>query len=183
MNEQRCRGFELITENMKKNTEQAIMPLRATKTSAGYDLYAPYDIQIKPQDKLMIWTDLKAYMKQGEMAVLDVTSSMGGELDLMLANTIGIIDADYHNNKKNEGNLGVCLRNLKPTMELKGFNTIMTDSHMEVKVPVIKDLREENIVTIEKGKKIGQVIFVPYLPADNCNSENERTGGWGSTNK
>lgn len=178
----RHRGFELVSENMKKNTEQAIMPLRATKTSAGYDLYAPYDITIKPQGKAMIWTDLKAYMQQGEMLIADVTSSMGGKLDLMLANTIGIIDADYHNNPDNDGNIGICLRNLKEAMRLQGYNTL-NQGGLPINIPIIRDLMEENTVVIKKGQKIGQLIFVKYLPADNCNSDNERTGGWGSTNK
>lgn len=176
------RYFKPVSDGFKKNQGETIMPLRATKTSAGYDLFAPYDVVIKPQEKAMIWTDVKAYMPQGEMLIADVTSSMGGKLDLMLANTIGVIDADYADNKDNEGNIGICLRNLKPTMKLTGYTTIsMTGG--DIDVPIIRDLTETNTITIKKGQKIGQVIFVEYKPAENCNSDNERKGGWGSTNK
>lgn len=183
--ENKVRYFEPVRENMRKNSGEVIMPLRATKTSAGYDLFAPYDITIKPQEKVMIWTDVKAYMQPNEMLIADVTSSMGGELDLMLANTLGIIDSDYYSNPKNDGNIGVCLRNLKPTFNM--IDVIKIESDVEecgyVDVPYVIDLRESNTVFIPKGKKIGQVIFIEYKQADNCNSDNERTGGWGSTNK
>lgn len=179
------RFFEPVTENMRKNSGEVLMPLRATKTSAGYDVFAPYDIVIKPQEKAMIWTDFKACMPQGEMLLADVTSSMGAKLDLMLANTIGVIDADYYSNTSNDGNIGICLRNMKPSMKLIDFMTIESDVEEcgYVNVPHIKDMRESNTVVIKKGDKIGQLIFVDYKPADNCNSMNERTGGWGSTNK
>ena len=181
--ENKVRYFEPVRENMRKNCGEVIMPLRATKTSAGYDLFAPYDITIKPQEKVMIWTDIKASMPQGEMLMADVTSSMGGKQDLMLANTIGIIDADYYSNPSNDGNIGICLRNLKPSMRYDGVSVILMEDGNHIDVPVITPLFEENTVVIKKGQKIGQVIFVEYKPASNCNSENERKGGWGSTNK
>ena len=37
-------------------------------------------------------------------------------------------------------------------------------------------------VTINKGERIGQGIFMKYYTADDDNAEGERTGGFGSTN-
>lgn len=60
---------------------------------------------------------------------------------------------DYYNNPDNEGNIG-----------FKFYNT------------------SDNVVYIEKGSRIAQGIFMKYLVADNCNSEDVRKGGIGSTN-
>ena len=38
-------------------------------------------------------------------------------------------------------------------------------------------------VLIRKGERIAQGIFIKYLPSDNGNSTENRTGGIGSTNK
>ena len=209
----RERGFEPVALQHAKQETSTLLPLRGTRTSAGYDFYTPVDLKIKPQDKLMFWTDVKAYMKEGEVLLLDVRSSIGIKQDLMLANTIPVIDSDYHNNITNDGNIGICLRNLKPALELEnkiyarlpiytsnqkeledgGIEyTLLSDYDliddsmpvtMDFPIPVIKDLVEENTVFIKAGDRVAQGIFVSYLPSDNCNSEVERTGGIGSSNK
>ena len=61
---------------------------------------------------------------------------------------------DYYNNPKNEGNIGICLKNTG----------------------------DEDVI-IKYGDAIGQVIFLPYLVSDNCNTDNDRVGGIGSTTK
>lgn len=163
----------------KQNEEVTMLPLRSTKTSAGYDFYTPYDIEIKPNEKVMFFTDVKAYMPEGAVLFLDVRSSMGIKRDLMLANTIGIIDSDYVDNSSNEGNIGICLRNLKPDMKIEGYTNILN----LIKIPKIIDLREENTVKIKAGQRVCQGVFLNYIPAENCNSEDTRQGGIGSTSK
>jgi len=93
-------------------------------------------------------------MQEGEVLILDVRSSIGIKKGLMLANTIGIVDQDYFSNKDNDGNIGICLYN-------------MTDKP----------------VHIEQFERIAQGIFIPFLVSDNGNTDEERTGGIGSTNK
>jgi dUTP pyrophosphatase len=150
----RVRGFEPVSEAKRKDTDNVYMPIRSTKSSAAYDLLTPRDVEIKPGEKQLIWTNTKAYMQPNEVFIINVRSSGGTKLDLMLANTIGFIDADYYNNPDNEGNIGVCLRNLG-----------------------------DKTVTFKAGEKIAQGIFISYLTADNCNSDEERKGGFGSTGK
>ena len=171
INKTRYRGFEEVSYNkiikhcievQEKNSlnvfacEKVILPSRGTKNSAGYDFYNNYptDIEIQPYSKVLIWTNVKAYMQPQEVLILDVRSSIGIKKDLILSNTLGIIDADYYNNRDNEGNIGISIRNLSST-------------------PVI----------IKSGERIAQGIFVPFLESDNCNSDSERIGGIGSTSK
>ena len=71
----------------------------------------------------------------------------------MLANSQGWIDADFYSNESNDGNIGIFLLNIS-----------------------------DDIQYIEKGSRIAQGMFVNYLVADNGNTDNERVGGWGSTN-
>jgi dUTP pyrophosphatase len=72
---------------------------------------------------------------------------------VMMINQQGWIDSDYYSNESNDGNIGIFLKNV-------------TDYP----------------ITIERGSRIAQGMFINYLVADNGNTDNERIGGWGSTN-
>ena len=72
----------------------------------------------------------------------------------MLANTIGIIDSDYYSNPDNDGNIGIFLKNIS-----------------------------DKTLTIFKGDKIAQGIFVKYLKVSNDRTFTKRTGGWGSSGR
>jgi len=150
----KVRGFESVSADKKKNVELAIMPQRGTKTSAGYDFSTPVSVAILPHKQYLIWTDVKAYMQEGEVLILDVRSSIGIKKNLMLSNVIGVVDQDYYSNPKNDGNIGICLYN-----------------------------KSDEIVSLEVGERIAQGIFLPFLVSDNCNTDNERIGGIGSTGK
>ena len=151
----KIRGFEVVSDSFRKHKDVEIkLPIRATKISAGYDFSSPISITIQPKSKEIIWTDVKSYMQEGEVLILDVRSSIGIKKGLMLANTIGVVDMDYFSNINNDGNIGICLYN-------------MTDEP----------------VHIEQFERIAQGIFIPFLVSDNGNTDEERTGGIGSTNK
>lgn len=176
------RGFEAVNSPKNKGDGPPLLPLRASKTSAGYDFYAVEDLEIPPQAKVEFITDVKAYMRRDEMLMLVVRSSAGVKNDLMMANTVGIIDSDFYNNPDNEGNIKIILRNLRPEMRLLGFKEVSIGGEI-ISVPQIEDLRGKNTVRIKAGERVVQGIFVPVLEADNCNSENERLGGLGSSGK
>lgn len=73
---------------------------------------------------------------------------------VMLANTQGWIDSDYYSNSSNDGNIGIFLKNISDE-------------------PYI----------IKKGDRVGQGMFLSFLVSDNGNTDEIRTGGFGSTNK
>lgn len=72
----------------------------------------------------------------------------------MLANTAGWIDSDYYSNEGNDGNIGVFLKNIS------GY-----------------------VQHIQKGERIAQGAFFNFLVADNGNTDEIRTGGFGSSGK
>lgn len=103
------RKFDYVKEEMRRTDGDITLPTRADIMSAGYDFYAPTSYKCEPHKTTKIWTDVKAYMENDEVLLIDVRSSMGGKFHL--ANTIGIIDASYVDNENNDGNIGVFLVN------------------------------------------------------------------------
>ena len=104
------RGFESVENAYKKYNQEVLLPQRATKNSAAYDFFAPDNFTVEPNEIVKIWTDIKSYMQDDEVLLLNVRSSMGGKF--MLANTIGVIDSDYYSNGSNDGNIGIFLKNI-----------------------------------------------------------------------
>lgn len=150
----RLRGFEIAKGYEDKDIH---LPVRKTKNSAGYDVEAASDIVIEPYKNGMkptlIPTGLKAYCQDDEYYIL-VNRSSGPKKGLVMANSIGIIDADYYGNESNDGHF---------YFQYWNFG----DKPLEIK----------------KGDVIGQVIFQKYLTVDDDNATGIRTGGFGSTNK
>lgn len=160
----KLRGFEFIS------TEQAIkdfgedlslvtepkLPQRGTKASAGYDIYAPYNIVLAPNEEINVPTGLKAYMQLGEVLMAFPRSGLGFKYYCRLANTVGVIDQDYYNNPKNEGHMFVKIRN-----------------------------EGDKEMLIKQGDGMCQMIFMPFLLADEDSFDNgaDRSGGFGSTTK
>ena len=147
------RGFELI-EGM--NGE---LPIKATVHSAGVDFIASADIRIPAfrfkGEATLVPTGVKAFMQNDEYLQIFARSSIPVNLGLIMSNGVGIVDADYYNNPKNEGHIMIEFNNL-------------TNEH----------------ITIEKGTRIAQGIFNKVLPVTHgVRLKNDtRNGGFGSTN-
>ena len=152
---EKVRGFEVAKgfENQGIN-----LPIRKTKCSAGYDVEAAEDTVIpsfKPGMKpTLVKTGIKAYFPEDEYLMLANKSSNPGKRGLILANSIGVVDADYYGNESNDGHIMYAYYNFF-----------------------------DHDVEIKKGDSIGQAIFQKYLIVDNDNAEGERVGGFGSTSK
>ena len=148
------------------------MPLRGSEDSAGYDIFAIEDMTIPPSFNIyfpndptempqanydapvMVRTGLKAYMPKNEVLLLFSRSS-DGKRGLVIPNSVGVIDADYVDNPKNEGEIMFMFWNLS----------------------------NKNI-EIEKGDKLGQGIFVKWEKVHVGDAHGEtRNGGIGSTGR
>lgn len=136
------------------DSEGIHIPERKTSGSSGYDLEAADNYVLYPHVITAISTGLKAYMKDDEYLSIFIRSSLAFKNGLTLANNTGIIDSDYYNNPDNEGHIMVGL-----------YNT------------------SDKPVSIKKGDRIAQGIFMKYLTCDDDCSEGERVGGIGSTGK
>ncbi len=132
----------------------AVMPVRKTGRSAGYDLAAAEEMELSPHRVTLIPTGLKAYMEADEVLLVTIRSSVATKLGLLLANGVGVIDADYVDNPSNEGHIYVAL--LNPT---------------------------DQTVRVDRGQTIAQGLFTRFLLVEDDQTEGKRTGGFGSTDR
>jgi dUTP pyrophosphatase len=103
----------------------------------------------------LVPTGVKCHLDPGYYLELSVRSSTPLKYWLVLANGVGIIDADYYNNPDNEGHIYFQIINLSP-------------------VPI----------QLKKGDIIGQGIIKRYYKAEGATcSEAARVGGFGSTSE
>lgn len=148
----RERGFEVAKGWENRGIE---LPHRSTAHSAGYDIAAADDVVIptfRPGIKpTFIPTGLKAYCQSDECYYIFNRSS-GSSKGIVLANGVGVVDADYYENSNNDGHFQVL-----------AFNVADHDFH------------------IKKGDRIAQVIFQKFLTVDDDVAHGARQGGFGST--
>ena len=141
------RGFQNVTGSDVR------LPERKTEYSAGYDFFLPHKVYVPANEKVMVKSGVKAFMGNGEVLMLYIRSSYAVKKGLRLSNCVGIIDADYYNNKDNEGEI-MC--------EL--INTTSSG------------------ITLAKGDRYMQGIFQPYLTCGET-VRVKRVGGIGSTDE
>ena len=155
--EQFQSGFDNLfsVEELKEIYEALPLPKRATKGSAGYDFFAPFDITLAPGQTIKIPTGIRAKMEDNWVLKLYPRSGLGFKFRLQLNNTVGIIDSDYYN-AKNEGHI---------------FCKLTNDTH------------QDKLVEVEKGAGMVQGIFVPFGITIDDEVTSERVGGFGSTTK
>ena len=140
------RGFERVDKDL-----HTIMPRRATKYSAGYDICSMETKTIHAGATEVFTTNVKAYMNRDEVLMIYGRSSLAIKKGLVLATGVSIIDADYYGNEENDGEIMIALRN-----------------------------EGEEAVTIYRDQAIAQGIFQKYLTCGEKSAE-KRRGGIGST--
>lgn len=83
---------------------EILIPKRATKYSAGYDFYLPFDVSLHALEAVVIPTGIRAKINDDYFLAIVPRSGLGFNYGLRLVNTIGIIDSDYYY-AKNEGHI------------------------------------------------------------------------------
>lgn len=145
-----------IVENKSTKDQPFALPKRSTAKSAGYDFINPETIEIPPytlgSKPVLVPTGVKVKMPDDEFLMLVNRSSNPKKKNLVIPNSMGIIDADYYENPDNDGEM------------MFAFYNVGTE-------PVV----------IKAGEKLGQGIFVKYGITDDDDAKGERLGGFGST--
>ena len=88
-----------IKRRFKKLTDKAILPERATKGSAGYDISASESVTIQPGEIKLVPTGLAVQMEQDDVMLLMDRSSNPRKRGIVLSNSVGVIDHDYFPNE------------------------------------------------------------------------------------
>lgn len=140
--------------NVKKLNENAQLPFRATRGSAGADLFACIDIDIVvlPQERVLVPTGIAIELESPETgAFIFPRSSLSSKFGISLANCVGVVDSDYRG---------------------------------EIKVPVINHSNEPyTIHNGERIAQmvILPVILPTFAEADELTETQRADGGFGST--
>ena len=100
----------------------------------------------------LVPTGVKCKLEPNTYLELSVRSSCPLKYWLILANSVGIIDADYYSNPDNDGEIFFQMINLSPVD-----------------------------IQLKKGDIIGQGIIKSYLKTEDDAAQGDRLGGFGST--
>ena len=142
-------------ENAEEVYNALKLPQRATSGSAGYDFFAPFDIELKPGETIKVPTGIRVKIAEGWLLSLYPRSGLGFKFRLQLNNTVGIIDSDYFHSS-NEGHIFCKLTNAT---------------------------NEGKRVVVNQGDGFIQGIFIEYGITVDDEVSAKRDGGFGSTTK
>ncbi len=82
--------------NIKKLTENAVIPRYGSEYSAGADLYSTdEDVKIAPGETKLIHTGIAVEIPEGLVGLIYARSGLASKKGLAPANKVGVIDSDY----------------------------------------------------------------------------------------
>lgn len=142
---------EKTIDNIQQVYKSIILPQRATKGSAGYDIRSPFGFTLAPGETKKFPTGLRCHIDFGWVLMVFPRSSVGFKYHVALNNTVGIIDSDYFY-ADNEGHIWCKIHNFGD-----------------------KDM------VVEPNDRICQGIFVPFGVTGDDDVTTSRSGGIGST--
>lgn len=129
------------------------LPRRSTSGSAGYDFFSPLQIILEPGKTIKIPTGIRVLIDDDWVLKCYPRSGQGFKYGLRIANTTGVIDADY-SQSSNEGHI---------------FCKLINDSSIG------------QTVDIPEGIGFMQGIFTEYGITVDDEACEKRDGGFGST--
>ncbi|MFV1457240.1 dUTPase [Bacillus mycoides] len=154
----KVRGFEVVDDGfMKHKGVETKLPYKGSEKAAAFDFFSKEDVVLKVGEQHKFVTDIKAYMLDDEVLSIHPRSGHGTKYRIMIANTTGIIDADYYENETTGGNIAITL-----------YNNGTEDYH------------------IQSGERMAQAIFSKKLDADEgaySGGDKKRVGGHGMSGK
>lgn len=149
----------MITIPTILHSEDAKLPFRATKGSAGFDLFAAEDVPLWNGKPTLVKTDISVEIPEGYEMQIRPRSGLALKHGVTVLNTPGTVDSDYR------GKVGVIM----------------------IYVGTGESTRD--IYAVTKGDKIAQAVIcklpeVEFVQTTEPLSETERgSGGFNSTGK
>jgi dUTP pyrophosphatase len=155
--------MEVNIVQIKKLSEDATIPTKATTCSAGYDFYSPIDCVVEPHtnkcvmtDIAIAWSDVRYYMQLVSRSSIAYKKNVTVEA--------GVIDFDY------KQNIGVVLKNTTNVpFEIKKGDRIAQGIFIKISIDMV--------CIVEEFGPIDSFGFHPNHLLDGT----ERVGGFGST--
>lgn len=155
---------------IKKLYEDSILPTKAHATDAGYDLYA-HSKEYDDDGNVVYGCGVAMEIPQGYVGLVFPRSS-NAKKDLILSNSVGVIDSGYR------GEISFKFKkNLKLRIE---YGTMGFGNEIEL---VKGGYKEYSI-----GERVGQIIIMPYpeiefVEVEELSDSERGNGGYGSSGK
>lgn len=146
-------SFEFDDKKVEEIYNNIKLPLRATKYSAGYDFFLPFDVELEYNKTMIIPTGIRAKIKNNWVLNIYPRSGLGFKYQMALANTVGIIDADYYN--------------------------ALNEGHIMIKI--VNRSVEGETIKLEANKAFAQGVFLQFGITFDDDTKDIRKGGFGST--
>lgn len=131
------------------------LPKRATTGSAGYDIFAPYDITIPPKGTVKVPTGIRVILDDDKFLAIYPRSGLGFKYKMQLYNSVGVVDSDY-SQSDNEGHIWAKFYNDSP---------------------------DGKTITIKQGEAMCQGIIQQFFITIDDDSNGVRNGGFGSSDR
>ena len=158
----RIAEFEFISKEKFQETMNDMcdysdlkLPRRATKGSAGYDFFSPFDFVLSANESIKIPTGIRVKMNDDYVLLIFPRSSLGFKYRLQLDNSVGVIDSDYY----------------------------YSDNAGHIFIKFTNDSKSGKELSIKKGDAIAQGIFLQYGITVHDDVNDVRNGGFGSTDQ
>ena len=129
------------------------LPKRGTSKSAGHDFVSPLNLELQPNETIMIPTGINCKMCDDIVLMIFPRSGLGAKFRFVPCNLVGVIDADY----------------------------IYSDNEGHIFMKMVND--GDKVLSLEKGKAFCQGILMHYFLTKDDEVTSKRNGGMGSTDK
>lgn len=155
--------------NIKKLNDNAVIPVKAHSTDAGFDMIATRR-EIDDHGNVSYGTGLAIEIPNGYVGLLFPRSSVSKQ-DIILANSVGVIDSGYR---------GEIIFKFKPIQQANKALSTNPYCHYNHRFSTGTDYRV--------GDRIGQLIIIPIpdielIETDELSDSQRGEGGFGSTGK
>lgn len=153
--EQFAKDFGYSKSSIAGTYDAIKLPKRATTGSAGYDIFAPYNITILPRQSALMPTGIRVILDDDKFLAIYPRSGLGFKYKMQLYNGTGIVDRDYYYSD-NEGHIWVKFYNDSP---------------------------DGKTIEIKKGEAMCQGVIQQFFKTEDDSADGVRNGGFGSSDK
>ena len=145
----------MVEVKFKKLSDKAVIPTKAHPTDAGFDMTA---VKVNITENYIEYeTNIALEIPEGYMGLLFPRSS-NSKKDLLLANSVGVVDSHYRGDVKFRFKR-IFMPVMQEVMVAPPTGDILTDAKNTRKVPGLA-YRDDHIYKV--GDKVGQLIILPY---------------------
>ena len=169
----------MIEVKFRKLSDKATIPTKAHTSDVGFDLVAT-KVEIT-ENYIEYSTDIALQLPVGYCALLFPRSS-NSKKDLLLANSVGLVDNGYIGELKLRFKR-IMMPVMQEVMIAPPTGDILTDARNTRKVPGLA-YRDDHIYKV--GDKVGQLVIMPYpevtlMETDELDETDRGDGGFGSS--